>query len=69
MRRMFSISFALIGIIFAQISLACDKPSDIDIPNGKKATEAEMIEADQALQQFMVQMQQYQDCLSAETDA
>lgn len=62
------IGFALIGLLFAQISVACDKPAEISVPDGNKASAEEMADAGKAYHQYMINMQLYQVCLEDEAN-
>lgn len=52
----------------AQPSLACERPDDMQVPNGKTATEAKMLAADKDYKRFMEAMRAYQNCLAAESN-
>jgi len=68
MRAIISISFALIALHFAQTSLACDQPGNINIPDGRTASDAEMTRAGQSFHAYMLNMQRYQACLEGEAN-
>jgi len=68
MKAKISITFALVGLFFAQTSIACDEPSNVSIPDGKKVTADEMSDAGQQFHQFMLNMQLYQVCLEDEAN-
>lgn len=68
MKNKIRISVALIGFFIAQVGFACDEPADITVPNGNRATEADMTEAGRIYHQYMIDMQLYQVCLEDEAD-
>ncbi len=68
MRAIIYLSFALIALLFAQSSLACDQPGNINIPDGRTASAKEMTLAGQNFHQFMLDLQLYQVCLEDEAN-
>ena len=59
-----SITFLYIG----GASWACDYPERVDVPNGKTASQEEMVAGQRAVKDYMTAMQGYLDCLDTETD-
>ncbi|MEM8548045.1 MAG: hypothetical protein AAGF46_07780 [Pseudomonadota bacterium] len=53
----------------ANAEAQCTYPSRIDIPNGSTATKEEMLAARDTVKQYMATMNEYLDCLEAETAA
>lgn len=52
----------------AQIAWACEQPADMSVPDGEKASDAEMRAASRAYDAYMKSMQAYQDCLEADAN-
>lgn len=48
---------------------ACNYPTEVPVPDGKAATEAEMNAAGQSVKQYMADMEAYLTCLDAEQAA
>ncbi len=53
----------------AATSLACDYPALITVPDGKNSTMTELIVAQAAVKNYMVGMESYLACVTAELDA
>lgn len=50
------------------VSLACERPADIAVPDGSMASEQEMRDANAAIHTYLAGMRSYLDCLEAEND-
>lgn len=61
-----SILFAVLGMALLPAHAACDYPTEISIPSGSTATEAEMQAANQAVRQYMAAVESYLACLDEE---
>lgn len=62
------ISAIAAGLMAGQNALAaCNYPQKIDLPNGAQATQEEMIAGQKAVKQYMADMNEFLDCLEAET--
>ena len=48
---------------------ACEYPEKVAVPNGNSASEQEMLDGQRAVKTYMAAMQDYLDCIDAETDA
>lgn len=57
---------ALFALLASGITLACDYPSRVEIPNGATATKDEMLAAQRDVKQFVADMEAYLDCIVAE---
>lgn len=63
---------AVLGIAFAVSNpavAACDYPPDIELPDGAKASEAEMNAASGVVKKYIADMDTYMACLDAEDAA
>jgi hypothetical protein len=63
---------AVLGIAFAvsnPAAAACDYPADVSVPDGTKATEAEMNAAAAVVKKYIADMDAYMACLDAEQAA
>lgn len=63
---------AVLGIAFAvsnPAAAACDYPADAPLPDGAKATEAEMNAASAVVKKYIADMDAYMACLDAEEAA
>lgn len=57
------------SLLFAYAGWACEPPRDVAIPDGKSATEEQMVEANSALRSYVAAMQRYQSCLESDAQA
>ena len=55
--------------VFAQSALACEQPGDVSIPDGRVASEKEMIQANASVKSYVAMMLDYQACLESEAQA
>ena len=63
-------AIAAVALIACQSAWsACNYPKKIFVPNGTVATEDEMLEGQKAVKQYMVDMNEFLDCLEAETSS
>ena len=60
---------AIVASGAAATSLACDYPALITVPDGENSTMEELIVAQTAVRNYMVGMESYLACVTAETDA
>lgn len=63
---------AVLGIAFAlsnPAAAACEYPADVTVPDGAKATEAEMNAAAAVVKKYIADMDAYMACLDAEQAA
>ncbi len=63
---------AVLGIAFALSNpalAACEYPADVALPDGAKATEAEMNAASAVVKKYIADMDAYMACLDAEQTA
>ena len=56
-------------LIAGGANAACSYPKRVDVPNGKLATKDEMVEGQKAVKDYMTAMNEYLDCIEAETEA
>ena len=68
MSRFAKAFFTIAVIIFAPAALACDYPSSVDVPNGKKATKEEMMAGVKAMKVWQEEMIVYRECLEEEAE-
>lgn len=61
--------FALLGLAQLPAQAACNYPADVSIPDGKTATEEQMIGGQKVVKDYMAAMEAYQDCLDQEEKA
>ncbi|MEL7536306.1 MAG: hypothetical protein AAFZ58_17290 [Pseudomonadota bacterium] len=48
---------------------ACEYPKKPDIPDGRNASEKEMVESQRAIKAYMTDMSEYRSCLDTESQA
>jgi hypothetical protein len=63
---------AVLGVAFAILNpaaAACEYPADVALPDGAKATEAEMNAASGLVKKYIADMDAYMACLDAEQTA
>ena len=53
-------------IFFAPVALACDYPERVTVPNGGSATKDEMVAGQRGVKKFMVDMEEYLECIEEE---
>ena len=51
------------AVFFAPVTLACDYPQRISIPNGSSATKGEMVAGQNNVKKFMADMEEYLACI------
>lgn len=66
--RMLMLAIGIATVTASPDVVACERPDDIRIPDGKTATEKEMLAADAGYRRFMDDMRSYQACLAADAD-
>ena len=54
---------------FAVPGLTCEYPARIEVPDGKTATEDNMIAGQQAVKGYISAMEEYLDCIDKETES
>lgn len=54
---------------FALPALSCEYPTRIEVPDGRTATEDNMLEGQQAVKGYMSAMEEYLDCIDTETES
>jgi len=64
-----SICIALIALFSMQAQAACTYPQDVQMPDGTVASEAEMLDGQTLVKQYMADMESYLDCIDAEAGA
>ncbi|MBL8226525.1 MAG: hypothetical protein JNM50_14465 [Chromatiales bacterium] len=69
MRPLIVTAIALAALLSGQAFGACTYPPAEKVPDGKSASKTEMNEAQQRMQGYMANMQQYLDCLEQEEAA
>ena len=58
------------AVLFATPAMAaCPYPDDIQVPDGSKASEAEMIDGQTLVKSYMAEMENYLECLDKESSA
>ena len=62
-------AIALAGSLAAAGALACEMPSMVHVPDGATATEAQMIEAREAVTDYVAAMDEYLACVDREITA
>lgn len=60
---------ALLGLAQLPAQAACNYPADVSVPDGKSATEEEIIAGQKVVKDYMAEMESYQDCLDQEQKA
>lgn len=60
---------ALAGALVAAGALACEMPSMVDVPDGATATEEQMVQARQAVTDYVASMDEYLACVDQEMAA
>ena len=69
MKSRVRILIAICPLAFIQSGIACERPGDVAIPDGRVATEKEMIDANAEIQNYVADMQGYQACLESEAQS
>jgi len=69
MSRFAKAIFTIVLIIFAPAALACDYPTSVDVPNGKKATKEEMMAGVKAMKAWQEDVIIYRECIEEENEA
>ena len=69
MSRFAKAIFTIAVIIFAPVSLACDYPKSIDVPNGNTATKEEMMAGVKAMKAWQEDLIVYRECIEEEAEA
>ncbi len=69
--KFFSISAAalLTGMLAINAHAACDFPANVEVPDGKTATEAELVAAQSVVKQYMANVESYLVCIDEEAKA
>ena len=49
-------------------ALSCEYPTRIEVPDGRTATQDNMLEGQQAVKGYMSAMEEYLDCIDAESE-
>jgi len=66
---LFRSCLALLAVGFAGVSLACDYPPLVAVPDGASATIDEMVAAQQTVRSYMDAMDTYLNCVNDELQA
>ena len=70
MKRQIELAIAALLMIAAPVTFACDYPERAQVPDGKTATQEEMIAGQQSVKAYMAAMEDYLACIDAtEKDA
>ena len=67
--RKLAATLALSCCAFGASGQTCEYPEGIQVPDGRNASKEEMVSGQQNVKSFMAAMQEYLDCLDAETSA
>jgi len=59
-------SAAVLCVSLSANATDCEYPTKIDVPNGESASEAEMIEGQKHVKQYITAMESYLECLENE---
>lgn len=59
------ILISLMMVLAAPLTLACDYPHRVDVPDGTTATKDEMIAGQRAIKSYMSAMDEYLSCIEA----
>jgi hypothetical protein len=68
MRRI-AVTLAIACCAFGASAQTCEYPAGVNVPDGKTASKEEMVAGQQQVKSYMAAMQEYLDCLDAETSA
>jgi len=66
MMKLIKASCTISVIFFAPVTLACDYPEHVTIPNGGSATKDEMVAGQRGVKKFMADMEEYLACIEDE---
>jgi len=55
--------------LFALPALSCEYPTRIEVPDGRTATQDNMLEGQQAVKGYMSAMEAYLDCIDKESES
>lgn len=55
--------------LLAVPAMSCEYPARIEVPDGKTATQDNMLEGQQAVKGYMSAMQEYLDCIDKENES
>jgi len=70
MIKLQSFLVAVAAVLFATSGMAaCPYPDDVSIPDGSTASEAEMLDGQKTVKAYMAEMEEYLECLDAESVA
>ncbi len=68
MRAVF-VSLAMLGLAFGVNAQTCDYPESVSMPDGRTASKEEMVAGQKMVKTYMAAMEEYLDCIDAETNA
>ncbi len=66
MSKLVYLAATLALTVSATAGAACPYPAEIEIPNGAKATQAEMVAANASMKDYMAKIDTYLECLDRE---
>jgi hypothetical protein len=67
--RKLAVALAISCCAFVANAQTCDYPESVTVPDGRTASKDEMVTGQQQVKSYMAAMQEYLDCLDAETNA
>ena len=67
--RAVAVTLAVLGSMLGLSAQACDYPEAVSVPDGRTATQDEMVSGQRQVKAYMAAMEEYLDCLDAETNA